>query len=128
MTGNGVGYASKRKEKRMARGEVSRMSKVYDSIEESTPKQGERSDYRRCLVTTVIDPEMIRVGLPKYFIEDEEGIMPVYPNPVKGRDGTYVLEKPIQSVGVNGLGDGGRSNTTLTSDNGSGKRSKPTLW
>jgi hypothetical protein len=102
MDGIGVGYAARKKAQRRNRGEITRTAKVYPSEEASRLLPNRKSDYRRCLVITVTDPAMIRVGLPEHFIEEDGQIKPVYQNQTKGRTGTYVLEKPTQAT-VNGL-------------------------
>jgi len=94
MTGTSVGYAAKRRQRRANRGEAAKMGKVYPSEEASRLKDGERSDYRRCLVWTVTDPELTQMGLPEIYIEENGGRRPVYSNPAKGRQGTYVLKNP----------------------------------
>src|SRR3989344_8571254 len=97
MVGNDVGYAARRREKRASRGEVARMAKVYDSAEKSRFEQGRRADYRRCLIWTVHDPELTLMNLPGIYIEESGGRRPVYLNPMKGREGTYVLKNPSQN-------------------------------
>ena len=131
MSGNatGIGYAARRKEERSKRVTSTKMAKVYDTEDRSMYASGRKSDYRRCLVHTVIDPEVLEAGLPglpSHFIEDGESRKPVYPNPVRGREGTYVMGTPTSSiVGVNGLGNGESSNNRTFDD---GKRHKQSLW